>query len=178
MASLQDQLLKAGLSNQSNVKKLKADKRKQAKQQKHQKQPVVDEAKEQLKKTQALQQEKDRELNKKRQQEAEQKQIQAQVKQLIEQNQLKQDAEGEAFNFTDQNKVKTIYLADDHREQISKGILAIVKYQQTYAVVHYSVAEKISIRDSQSVILLNTKDEQTDENDPYAEYQVPDDLVW
>ena len=44
MASLQDQLLKAGLADKATAKQARADKRKKQKQKNKQKQPVVDEA--------------------------------------------------------------------------------------------------------------------------------------
>ncbi len=42
MASLQDQLLKAGLADKASAKQARADKRKKQKQKNKQKQPVVD----------------------------------------------------------------------------------------------------------------------------------------
>lgn len=179
MASLQDQLLKAGLTSETKVKQLKSKKRKQAKQQRKQNQPVIDETKEQFRQRQVAQAEKDRILNQQKQAEAELQQIKAQIKQLIEQNKLQQDSvEGTAFNFTDQNTVKSIYVTQDIREQITKGVLAIVKCEHAYEVVHSTVAEKIKLRDQSHVIVLNEKSDNSNENDPYADYQVPDDLIW
>jgi uncharacterized protein YaiL (DUF2058 family) len=41
------------------------------------------------------------------------------------------------------------------------------------------VAEKIAQRDVDSVVHLNQKVEmQENENDPYADFQIPDDLTW
>ena len=178
MASLQDQLLQAGLSNATKVKKIKADKRKQVRQQQKQKIVQVDEAKEQLKKSQAERVEKDRVLNQKRNAVAEEKQIAAQIKQLIEQSKQAQDPEGVAFNFNDQNKVKTVYVSEAIKNQISWGRLAVVKNGQAYELIPRQVAEKIKARDPACIIVLNDHTDQTDENDPYADFQIPDDLIW
>ena len=47
-----------------------------------------------------------------------------------------------------------------------------------YALVPKPVAEKIAERDSACVVLLNRPPEQPDEADPYADYPIPDDLMW
>ncbi len=60
------------------------------------------------------------------------------------------------------------------------GRLAIVKLDENYEAVSSEVAEKISLRDAASVIVLNEQNINTkdDSEDPYADYQVPDDLMW
>ncbi len=42
------------------------------------------------------------------------------------------------------------------------------------------VAEKIRQRDESVILLLNTRSaaEQVEEDDPYADFQIPDDLMW
>ena len=39
-------------------------------------------------------------------------------------------------------------------------------------------ALKIQERDAQRIVLLNVQSEGPDEDDPYAAYQIPDDLMW
>jgi len=103
----------------------------------------------------------------------------AQIKQIIELNRLPRDAEGLAYNFTDDNKVKRLYVSEAMRDQIAEGRLAIVKLGQQYEVVSAEVARKIQSRDAASVIVFNEpKTTANDADDPYAEYQVPDDLIW
>ena len=177
--SLQEQLLKSGLVSAAQAKSVKSDKRKQTQQQRKHKVEVVDEAKELAQKAQAEKAEKDRELNLLRQQQEEQKQLLAQVKQLIELNKLPRDPEGLAYSFTDDNKVKRLYVSDTMRNQIADGRLAIVKLGANYEVVAADVARKIQQRDIASVIVFNEQNKITDvADDPYAEYQVPDDLIW
>jgi len=65
------------------------------------------------------------------------------------------------------------------QEQLSRGKLAIVKLNEHYELVPTAIAERIRMRDEKCVILCNDSqhgDEQQDE--PYANYQVPDDLMW
>jgi hypothetical protein len=177
--SLQEQLLKSGLVSAAQAKSVKSDKRKQTQQQRKNKVEVVDEAKELAQKAQAEKIERDRELNQLRRQQEEQKETAAQIKQLIELNRQPQDAEGLAYNFTDGNKVKRLYVSEAMRDQIAQGRQAIVKYGLQYEVVSAEVAKKIQSRDAASVIVFNEQDKTADAvDDPYAAYQVPDDLIW
>lgn len=177
--SLQEQLLKSGLVSTAQARTIKADKRKQVQQQRKNKVDVVDEAKELAQKAQAEKIERDRELNQQRQQQEEQKQLAAQIKQLIDLNRLPTDPEGQAYNFTDHNKVKRLYVAEAMRDQIAEGRLAIVKFGQQYEVVSAEVAQKIQARDATSVVVFNEPNKTADAaDDPYAAYHVPDDLIW
>jgi uncharacterized protein YaiL (DUF2058 family) len=177
--SLQEQLLKSGLVSAAKAKSIKSDKRKQTQQQRKNKVEVLDEAKDLAQKAQAEKIERDRELNQIRQQQEEHKQLAAQIKQIIELNRLPRDAEGLAYNFTDDNKVKRLYVSEAMRDQIAEGKLAIVKIGQQYEVVSAEVARKIQTRDTSSIILFNQPDKSAAvADDPYAAYEVPDDLIW
>ncbi|UOA09763.1 DUF2058 domain-containing protein [Methylobacter sp. S3L5C] len=178
--SLQEQLLKSGLVSSAHAKSAKSDKRKQTQHQRQNNVTVVDEAKELVKKAQAEKVERDRELNQLIKQQEEQKHLIAQVKQLIELNRLPKDADGIAYHFNDKNKVKTLYVSETMRDQIIRGKLAVVKWGASYEVVSSEVAKKISLRDAGSVIVHNEPIASTIDNndDPYAGYQIPDDLMW
>ena len=140
---------------------------------------MVDEAKNLAQKAQAEKIERDRELNQLRQQQDEKKQLVAQIKQIIEVNRLPRDAEGLAYNFTDSNKVKRLYVSEAMRDQIAEGRLAIVKLGTNYEVIPADAARKIQQRDVASVIVFNEQNKAADvADDAYAAYQVPDDLIW
>ena len=66
------------------------------------------------------------------------------------------------------------------REQIIRGKLAIVRLGEVYEVVSSDVAEKIIVRHIASVIVDNEHlaIDVKKEDDPYANYQIPDDLIW
>ncbi len=176
--SLQDQLLKAGLTNETKAKQVRTEKRKQTKKQQKNKVEVVNEAKQQLQQTKEKQLEKDRLLNHKRNEEADKKQIVNQIYQLIDLNKLPKDQEGEAYNFTDQNKVKKLYVSEEVRKNIISGRLAIVKSKSSYEIVPVPVAEKIKQRDEKVVIVLFTETDEASEDDEYQGYEIPDDLMW
>jgi len=175
--SLQDQLLKAGLTSNSKAQKVKKQKHKQRQQQQKNKIDVKNEAAELANAAKAKQAEQNRVLNEKRNQEAEKKQISAQINQLIHLNKLEKDDEGSAFNFTDDNKVKAIYVSNDVRDRLVAGRVVVVNLGKTYEVVPAAVAEKIAQRDKQRVIYLDNV-ELVSIDDEYADYAVPDDLMW
>lgn len=176
--SLQEQLLKSGLASSAKVKAVRTEKRKQQKRERHSAVGTTDEAKLLAQKAQEEKAEKDRLLNQLRKEEAERKQVAAQVKQLIDQNKLTLDDEGVKYNFTDDNRVKTLYLSEEHRDQLIKGRLAIVKSEQQYEVVPLAVARKIEQRDSSRVLVINEPEKEKPVDDPYAGFEVPDDLMW
>lgn len=175
--SLQDQLLKAGLVDEKKANKAKKAKHQQAKKKQKNKIETVDEAKLAAERAQAEKVERDRQLNLQRKAEAERKALAAQVRQLIEMN--RQPADGDiAYSFTDGSLVKNLYVTETQQRQLSNGRLCIVKLDEGYELIPTSVAEKIRQRDETTQILSNQPTETPDEEDPYAEFQVPDDLMW
>ncbi|MEE9356087.1 MAG: DUF2058 domain-containing protein [Methylococcaceae bacterium] len=177
--SLSDQLLKAGVVNKAEVNRSKKSKHKKAKQYGNKKIETVSEATLQVQKTQAEKVERDRELNRQRMKEAEHKAIAGQVRQLIELNRQPKDDGETTFSFEDQQKVKRIFVSEELRVQLAIGRLSIVKLDDQYEVIPRKVAEKIQVRDDACVIFCNElKDNDDDKDDPYSDYQIPDDLMW
>jgi uncharacterized protein YaiL (DUF2058 family) len=177
--SLQEQLLKSGLVSSAQAKTAKTNKNKQVQQLRKNNVVVNDDAKELAQKARAEQLARDVELNQQRQQQELKKQLLAQVKQLIEQNKLARDEDGVAYRFTDDNKVKTLYVAETIRVQLISGQLAIVKSGKSYEVVTADIAKKISERDASSVLVHNEPVASVAPvDDPYSGYAVPDDLMW
>jgi len=58
-------------------------------------------------------------------------------------------------------------------------LIAIIKLGDQYELVPSPVAEKIAQRDESRIILQNQASKDSgDEDDSYADYQIPDDLMW
>lgn len=167
--SLQEQLLKAGLTNEKKAKKAKKSNKKNRDLKREIKAATEEKKQQQL--------EKDKQLNQQIQQQAQQKQIQAQIKQLIEMNLLSLTGGDISYNFSDGNKVDKLLVTEKIQQQLASGLLSIVKYQQDYAVIPSIVADKIALRDD-SVVVSKLEQEQVDEDDPYKDYVIPDDLMW
>jgi len=177
--SLQDQLLSAGMASKKQANKINAQKRQKARKN-HAKE--VDEIALSAAKAIENERKKSQELNKQHREEAEQKAIAAQVIQIIKMNSIDMRAGDNAlsYNFTDNAKIKTIDVSKKNKDLISRGSLAIAKIDDDYYLIPAQAAEKIKQRDDQSIVLFNENisDQSQDDDDPYADYKVPDDLMW
>ena len=180
--SLQDQLLSAGLASGQQVKKVKSDKRKQEKLQRKNNLKVENENIKAAQQTQVEKLSRDRLLNQKLQQQAENKAIVAQIRDLIQANSQSQsqsqDSLGDAYHFSDAGKVKSIYISATQRQHLVQGKLAIVKLNKHYHLIATKFAKKISDRDASYVIQINDEMQNISTEDPYADFQIPDDLMW
>jgi uncharacterized protein YaiL (DUF2058 family) len=176
--SLQDQLLKAGLIDNKKANKIKKSKHKQVKQKQKNKIETPDEVKLAAQQAHAEKVERDRRLNQQHKAEAERKAIGAQVRQLVEMNRQPRDEGDIAYSFTDGTLVKRISVTDAQLKLLSNGRLCIIRLDEQYELIPTLVAEKIQLRDERTQILSNQPTETPDEDDPYADFQVPDDLMW
>lgn len=173
-----DQFLKAGLVNKSQLNKAKKSKNKQQKLKQKQKVEVVDEAALAARKAAEEKAVRDRELNQRRKEEAERRAIQAQIRQLIEMNRLPRDEGEVGYNFQDGSAIRKIFVTEAIRDRLARGQLAIVRLDETYEVVPAGVAERIRLRDESYVISTEEQQAEDQGDDPYADYKVPDDLMW
>lgn len=178
MPSLQDQLLKAGLADQKKAKAVKNEKRKKRKQQPK---GAMEVNETELRARQAREEkaEKDRQLNLEKQKEADKKAIRAQIRQLIDTNRIDRTGGETAYQFVHDKKIKKMYVTNTMADQLARGRLAVVLLNDSYEVVAEGVARKIMERDETAVIALHERqaDDQGDD-DPYAGYEIPDDLMW
>lgn len=175
--SLQDQLLKAGLADAKQARKAAAGKAPKKKKKKGQA-PELSASAQAARQAMAEKAERDRQLNQQRKVEAEQKALMAQVRQLVEQNRLPRD-EGEiGYHFQDGAKVRKLFVTQAVFDQLGKGRADIVRLDDGYEVVPEGIADKIRVRCEDCVIPRNAEQAAPDEDDPYKDYQVPDDLMW
>ncbi|QKZ06395.1 DUF2058 domain-containing protein [Pseudomonas eucalypticola] len=176
--SLRDQLLKAGLVNQKQVKQVSKNQQKQ-KRLEQKGQVEVDDAQQRLaQEAKAEKVKRDQELNRQQQEKAEQKARAAQVKQLIEVSRLPKLTTEDYYNFVDDKKVKRLSVNALMRAKLSSGSLAIVHHGGGYEVIPREAALKIQERAPERIVLLNVVTEEPDADDPYAAYVIPDDLMW
>ncbi|MCW8091994.1 DUF2058 domain-containing protein [Alteromonas sp. ASW11-130] len=183
MASLQDQLLKAGLADKSKAKQVRTEKRKKQKQKNKQKVEQVDEATVAARQAIEEKKAKDRALNEAQQQEREKRSIAAQVKQLISINIQKRGKDETVLNFPHDNVIKRMHVSNEIHKQVTKGKLVVVKFEDGYELIPTPVADKIAQRDEASIVYradiqAATEETTSEEEDWYADYQIPDDLTW
>ena len=175
---MQDQLLKAGLTTSKKVKKQKQAKHQKTKKQKKSDAAEISESALLAQKADAEKRGRDRILNKEKEDAAKQKAISAQIKQLIQTNSANLN-EGElTYNFEDEKIIRKVYVTEKLHKQISNGKYAIVKFEGVYNAVPLVVAQKIQDRDPSYLIVLNDAIATDDIDEEYADYQIPDDLMW
>ena len=167
--TLQEQLLKAGLVTSKKAAKVERTAKKSRVQAREARAAV----------------EEDKQLSEQQKQAALAKEYKAQVKQLIEMNRITIANGDIGFNFTDGNLIKKIFVDKLTQAQLINGRLAIARLlvdnnsEGEYAIIPASVADKIAQRDASSIVLHSALSaEEQDEDDPYADFKVPDDLMW
>jgi len=175
--TLQEQMLKAGLVSSKKLAKVQKTAKKSRVQ--------AREAREAVEENKKAQAERDKQLSEQQKQAALSKEHKAQVKQLIEMNRIAIAKGTIDFNFTDNNLIKKIAVDKTTQSQLISGRLAIARLsadnngENTYAIIPASVADKIAQRDANSIVLNSAlSQEEQDEDDPYADFKVPDDLMW
>ena len=177
--SLQDQLLKAGLVDEQKLKQARSTKHKKTKQHAGPRNAAVDnEARQAAERARREKLERDRELNLRRQEEAALRAAENEIRQLIHVHRVVRDRSDLAFNFTDGTKLKRIYVDKEQHAKLVAGTLAVVRQDAFYEVVPAEIAVRVAARDASLVLVHNKAVEEKDADDPYADYQVPDDLIW
>lgn len=175
--TLQEQMLKAGLVTSKKMAKVQRTAKKSRVQAREAREAVEENKKAQL--------ERDKQLSEQQKQATLSKEYKAQVKQLIEMNRIILSKGDIGFNFTDQNLIKKILVDKLTQAQLISGRLAIARLvvdstgESEYAIIPAIVADKIAQRDANSIVLNSAlSQEEQDEEDPYADFKVPDDLMW
>lgn len=174
--ALQAQLLKAGLVDNKKAKKLS----KQAQHEHRTGQSNEAELKANIEKAQQDKLQKDQSLNQEKQKILEQKALVASIVQMIKQHKIK-DSDGEiSYQFIDNNKIKKVYISQQVYNALVSGSLVVAKDQESYAYLPKPLADKINQKMEGFILVNNSEknDETTEENDPYADYVIPDDLMW
>jgi uncharacterized protein len=174
--SLQEQLLNAGLVDQKKVKQANKDKRKNDKQQRRSKNAVVNTTQETAQRALKEKAARDRQLNEERNERTQRRALVAQIKQLIDNNKISRGDGDTPYNFVDNKKVKKLYVTEQQHGQLSRGQLAIASFQKSYQLIPAVVAHKIAERDAGCVFIADN--DNASEDDEYADYKIPDDLMW
>ena len=105
------------------------------------------------------------------------------VRQLIEEHRVARDDRGIAYRFTVGSKIQRIFVAKEVADKLSDGQLGIVGIGEQFDILPRRIIEKIQSVSDRVFIALNSASSVSghhvaDPEDPYAAYQVPDDLMW
>ncbi|WP_018232304.1 DUF2058 domain-containing protein [Thioalkalivibrio thiocyanodenitrificans] len=178
--SLRDQLLKSGLVDEKKLRQERQNRKKPKGRRNGAKPAVQDSAALQLRERQA---QRSRELNRKQQEAAERKARAAQIRQIILDQRLPREDGDQPYHFQHGDKVRSIHVTGEQRDGLVRGQLGIVTLAGGYELLPRDGLEKVRERDAGRVVVFNEPDGTTGtrpdrEDDPYAGYEIPDDLMW
>lgn len=184
--SLFDQLKKTGLVNEQQAKQAQKAKGKaqfqQTKQNKAQKNTeapstgpadaVAQRAEEKA--------ERARQLNRERQQQQAKKAALAEVRQIIETHRLSGFEGNITYRFADDHTVKTLQVNHETHQRLGSLKLRVARLDGSYALIPAAAAAKIEQRDNHTLIPVPEANASLskEDQDYYAQFEVPDDLMW
>jgi len=174
--ALQDQLLKAGLVKDKQVKEAHKQKQHAQRQQPAAKQQPT-QAQRQAEAARQQKAERDRALNAEREARAARKALDAQILQLVQAHRRPHNDGEDAYSFVDGNRIKRVYVTPATRELLARGELGIVRLRTRYFVVTTEGAQAVRERAPEYLVVLNQAQPGGDDA-AYAEHPVPDDLMW
>ncbi|MEX0730639.1 MAG: DUF2058 domain-containing protein [Aquisalimonadaceae bacterium] len=180
--ALREQLLKAGLADEKAAKKAAREAR-HAKQ-RRQKQPAGDvaatteAARAEAEKTRRERQQRDRSLNQQRDAQKARRAAASQVDDLLKSHALSMRDGTIAYHFTQGTVIRRVHVTEEQQRRLGEGDLAIVRHRERYHLVPARVAETISQRSPDTFISRAEPTAKPDEDDPYRDFPIPDDLQW
>ena len=178
---LQEQLLKAGLVKKSKVSEVAREQLKA----KHGKAPAAaTDIQQDAERARAEKAERDRALESERKAKARIAELAAQARQIIADKTVPRTGEIE-YRFTADGAIRTLLVDEALRKQLASGALVIARQGDRYELLPRTAGDKVRERDASLVVLDhgqaagNEAAVSTSEDDAYyAQFQVPDDLVW
>lgn len=102
------------------------------------------------------------------------------LRQIIRANRIDRAYAGVPYRFTQGARVREIAVTGTQQGRIARGELAVVSDGERNELVPAKVARRVRGIDPAAVLVLNSGDERGGDagDDPYADYRVPDDLMW
>lgn len=177
--SLEDQFKQLGLADEKQVRKARQGKKKKkgAPKPSRREQAAPDPQAEAVQRERAEKAERDRQLELERQARRREKETAERVRQIVVSHRVER-GEGElAYRFTRGRKIKEIWLGKAQHRRLADGEIALVACGECCELVPKTTAERIREIDAEAVLVLNTRSPASGD-DPYADFPVPDDLMW
>lgn len=180
--SIQEQLLQAGLAKPKQAKKARREKavsekaaRKQGGQTAEQR-----ELQQQVARAQAEKQARDRQLNAAQKAEREAREVAYSAAQIISRNRIECDAGENAasYSYTIDKKIHSITVSESQRKDLAAGRLAIARLNASASLLPRPVAQRLMEKIPECVWMVSADTSEASGDDPYADYPIPDDLIW
>ena len=180
---LQEQLLKAGLVKKSKVAEV-AREQHVARHARAAAAAAPSDAALDAERTRAEKAERDRSLAAERKAQARTAELRAQARQIIEDKKVPRAGDSE-YRFNADGAIRTLLINDEQRRLLASGALVIARLGDRHELLPRAAADKVHERDPDMIVLDHGQTAGTEpaasssEDDAYyAQFQVPDDLVW
>lgn len=178
---LQEQLLKAGLVKKSKLAEVAREQNKA----RHAKGPVApNEIQLEAERARAEKTERDRAIEAERKTQARVAELRAQARQIIQDRKVPRSGESE-YRFTADGAIRTLLVNEDLRKKLSAGVLVIARLDERYELLPRPAADKVRERDASMIVLdhgqapdAEPSASNSEDDAYYAQFVVPDDLVW
>lgn len=178
---LQEQLLKAGLVKKSKLAEVA---REQQKSRLGKAPPASDEVQRDAERAREEKASRDRALAAERKAQAHRKELAAQARQIIQDKRIPPSGEID-YRFSADGAIRSVQVSEDTRRKLASGALVIARQGDRYEVLPRAAGDKVRERDAGLVVLDHGMAAGSgpvagsDEDDAYyAQFKVPDDLVW
>ena len=177
---LQEQLLKAGLVKKSKVS---AVAREQHKARQAGEPTGSDDARRAAEQARLDKAERDRALEADRKSRTRAVELAAQARQIITDKKVARSGDDE-YRFTVDGAIRTLLIDAPLRRQLASGALVIVRLGAGYELLPRAAAEQVRVRDVGAILLDHGQTgapaaaPSSEDDAYYAQFQVPDDLVW
>lgn len=178
---LQEQLLKAGLVKKSKVSEVA---REQVKARHGKAAAPPSEIQIEAERARLEKAEKDRALEAERKAQARVNELAAQARQIIRDKKVPRSGESE-YRFNADGAIRTLLVNEELRKKLASGALVIARLGEAYELLPRAAGEKVRERDAALIVLDHGQasdapaEAQSSEDDAYyAQFQVPDNLVW
>ncbi len=180
--ALQEQLLKAGLAKKSQAS---AAAREQAKARQGKAGSTSAEVQREAERARQEKIERDRALSAERNAQARAAELKAQARQIIKAHAVPHSGDSE-YRFSDGAVIRTLLIKEMLRKALSAGVLVVVADGEGYAVLPRAAAEKVRERMPEAIVVDHGQAGQSampstgnaEDDAYYAQFEIPDDLVW
>lgn len=178
---LQEQLLKAGLVKKSKLAEVAREQNKA----RHAKGPAApSEIQREAERARAEKAERDRALEAERKAQARRAELGVQARQIVADRKVPRTGEIE-YRFTVDGAIRTVLVNDDLKKKLATGALVIARVDDRYELLPRVAADKVRERDAGMIVLDHGQGTDataavstSEDDDYYAQFKVPDDLMW
>lgn len=177
--SLQEQLLKAGLVSEAQLNRSKKQDHRSKK--RSGKRNAASDTRAEAERQRQRKAEQDRALNAKKEAQSRHKELRLQIRELVLSNAQSLEGADVPYNVVKNGRIRRIYVTAEQRSKLAAGSLAVTTAKGRHQVIPVQTAQRIHELMPEYFVFTAAADADQDgpaEDDPYAGFKVPDDLMW